>query len=86
MKVYDGPSVNDRLLLSASGASIPGPVSSTTGQMLVTFTTDQTISGYKGFLATYTNGGPTGIIFYISLHFAIELFYKYNFTASIIYL
>ncbi len=61
MKVYDGPSVNDRLLLSASGFVIPGSVQSSTGQMLVTFTTDGAVSDiYSGFSAIYSNGGPPG--------------------------
>ncbi len=60
-KVYDGSSVNDMLLLNASGSRIPRPLTSSTAQMLVTFTTDGSWSGYSGFLATYTNGGSTGI-------------------------
>ena len=67
IKVYDGPSVNDKLLLINSGTSIPAPIQSSTPQMLVTFTSDISFSNYNGFLATYSNGGPPiGII--ISLH------------------
>ncbi len=58
-KVYDGPSTSDRLLLKASGSAIPPPVQSTTGQMLVTFTTDYSES-FSGFSAAYSNGGPPG--------------------------
>ena len=42
--------------------------------MLVKFTTDTSVSENKGFLATYSNGGPTGIILkFYYIRFAIKL-------------
>ncbi|XP_046459698.1 cubilin-like [Daphnia pulex] len=53
ISVYDGPTVNEKLLLSESG-SVPTPfvVNSSTNQVLVRFTSDGDIS-LSGFLAVY---------------------------------
>ncbi len=53
-KVYDGPTVNSRLLLEKSGLSTtPFTVNSSSNEMLVRFTTDEAIT-LSGFLALYS--------------------------------
>ena len=53
-KVYDGPTVNSRLLLEKSGLSTtPFTVNSSSNEMLVRFTSDETIT-LSGFLAVYS--------------------------------
>ena len=53
-KVYDGPTVNSRLLLEKSGLSTtPFTVNSSSNEMLVRFTSDETIT-LPGFLALYS--------------------------------
>nr|CAH0109675.1 unnamed protein product [Daphnia galeata] len=54
VSVYDGPTVNSRLLLEKSGLSMtPFTVNSCSNEMLVRFTTDETIT-LPGFLALYS--------------------------------
>nr|CAH0109679.1 unnamed protein product [Daphnia galeata] len=54
VSVYDGPTVNSRLLLEKSGLSTtPFTVNSSSNEMLVRFTTDETIT-LSGFLAVYS--------------------------------
>jgi len=51
--------------LSASGFSYPEAILSSTAQMLVTFTTDESNPvKYRGFSAVYSNGGPAAIDIY----------------------
>jgi len=52
VNVYDGNSASAPLLLSASGSSMPSPVSST-GSMFVSFTSDSSVET-TGFIATYS--------------------------------
>ncbi len=63
VKVYDGSTTEDALLGSFDGDNLPEPVTSSTNQMLVTFTTDNS-SEAPGWLCTYTTQSPvwcTGI-------------------------
>nr|CAH0107914.1 unnamed protein product [Daphnia galeata] len=54
VSVYDGPTVNSRLLLEKSGLSTtPFTVNSSSNEMLVRFTSDETIT-LSGFLAVYS--------------------------------
>lgn len=61
VRVYDGATVNDPLLLSATGTSTPNDVTATSGSMLVYFETDGLTTG-QGWEADYTcqsGGGCT---------------------------
>ncbi|EFX72252.1 hypothetical protein DAPPUDRAFT_59268, partial [Daphnia pulex] len=55
ISVYDGPTVNEKLLMTESG-SVPTPfvVNSSTNQVLVRFTSDGDTS-LSGFLAVYSS-------------------------------
>ena len=55
MKIYDGGSSKDILLISITGNSIPSPVTSLGNQMFITFTTDGNGVG-KGFTTKITFG------------------------------
>ena len=50
MKIYDGGSDKDDLLISKTGNSVPTPVTSLRNQMFITFTTNGNGVG-KGFTA-----------------------------------
>ena len=52
-KIYDGPTNSSFLLSSISGSSIPLPVISTSYQVLVTFTSDYSVTS-SGFNATFS--------------------------------
>ena len=57
--IYDGETVNDPVLLNTSGNTLPSPVTSSTGKMLVVFTSDASVNA-GGFDANYTiSGGNT---------------------------
>ena len=55
MKIYDGGSHKDELLIAVTGNSVPSPVTSLGNQMFITFTTDGNAVG-KGFTAKITFG------------------------------
>ena len=55
MKIYDGGSHKDELLIAVNGNSVPSPVTSLGNQMFITFTTDGNAVG-KGFTANITFG------------------------------
>jgi Zn-dependent metalloprotease len=56
--VYDGLTTSDPVLLNWSGTSVPTSVTSSGGQMLVTFVSDHSVK-YQGFTANYnTTGAP----------------------------
>ncbi|MBI2969081.1 MAG: Ig-like domain-containing protein [Bacteroidetes bacterium] len=54
ISVYDGNTVNAPLLAYFSGSVIPAPVTSSTGQMLVHFTSDYSVN-MSGWSADYTS-------------------------------
>lgn len=60
VKIYDGNSTSDPLLGEYCGSSIPPAITSSGGQMLVSFISDYDITA-AGFSASYTSGG-TGIM------------------------
>ncbi|MBX2928843.1 MAG: hypothetical protein KF852_13490 [Saprospiraceae bacterium] len=53
VRVYDGPNTSAPLLGTFSGAVIPGPITSSSGSLFVTFITDVSING-PGWSANYT--------------------------------
>ena len=53
VRVYDGPTTSSPLLGSFTGTSLPRDLTSTGGNMLITFTTNETIVTF-GWSATYT--------------------------------
>ncbi|XP_033761795.1 cubilin-like [Pecten maximus] len=57
VKIFDGPSINNTMLMSHCGSSLPSPPSyrSSGNQMLVRMRTDSSVSR-KGFNATYVTG------------------------------
>ena len=55
MKIYDGGSDKDKLLIFVTGNSVPSPVTSLGNQMFIMFTTDSNGVG-KGFTAKITFG------------------------------
>ncbi|XP_021357124.1 cubilin-like [Mizuhopecten yessoensis] len=57
VKVFDGPTMNNTLLMTHCGSSLPSPPSyrSSANQMLVRMRTDSSVSR-KGFNATYVTG------------------------------
>ena len=55
MKIYDGGSHKDELLITVNGNSIPSPVTSLGNQMFITFTIGGNAVG-KGFTANITFG------------------------------
>ena len=58
MKIYDGGSEKDELIISLTGNSVPSPVTSFLNQMFIIFTTDGNGVG-KGFTAKITFGSRT---------------------------
>lgn len=54
--VYDGLSTSSPVLLNWSGTSAPAPVTSSGGQMLVTFVSDYSVK-FQGFNASYNSSG-----------------------------
>jgi Zn-dependent metalloprotease len=54
--VYDGLTTSDPVLLNWSGTSAPSPVTSSGGQILVTFVSDYSVK-FQGFNASYTTTG-----------------------------
>jgi phosphotriesterase-related protein len=57
VKVYDGATTSAPLLGQFSGTSLPAPVSSTGGSMLIVFTTDYDVVA-AGWSASYTGNNP----------------------------
>jgi phosphotriesterase-related protein len=57
VKVYDGTTTSSPLLGQFSGTSLPAPVSSSGGSMLIVFTTDGGVVA-SGWSATYTGNVP----------------------------
>jgi len=55
LKIYDGSSSSGTQLGSFSGASMPGPVTATSGSMFVVFTADDSVEA-SGFDASYMSG------------------------------
>ncbi|XP_069122184.1 cubilin-like [Argopecten irradians] len=57
VKIFDGPTLNNTMLMSHCGNSLPSPPSYTSSgnQMLVRMRTDSSVS-HKGFNATYVTG------------------------------
>ena len=55
MKIYDGGSDKDELIISETGNSAPSPVTSLANQIFIFFTTDGNGVG-KGFIAKITFG------------------------------
>jgi Zn-dependent metalloprotease len=56
-RVYNGTNSSGTLLLSATGTTLPGSVTATSGKMYITFTTDGSVT-YSGFQATWTSVVP----------------------------
>ena len=52
VRVFDGPSTSSPALLVTTGSQLPGDVTSSTNQMLVTFSSDHT-NNFSGFQATF---------------------------------
>ena len=55
MKIYDGGSEKDELIISLTGSYVPSPVTSFLSQMFIIFTTNGNGIG-KGFTAKITFG------------------------------
>ncbi len=58
LRIYDGGSTSDGILGSYSGTSVPAEVTSSSNQMLITFTTNGS-GASKGWYAEYTSTSPT---------------------------
>jgi hypothetical protein len=83
--VYDGATTSDPILGSFSGSSLPAPVTSTGGAMLVHFTSDSIINA-AGWDASYTittniveEGGPVVISIYPNPNQGV---FTYSFKSS----
>ena len=57
-KVYNGINTSGPLLLSASGSSIPSPVTANSGSMYITFTSDGSVV-YSGWEAAWSSTVPS---------------------------
>jgi PKD repeat protein len=55
MSIYDGQTTNDPLVLSASGAIIPAPVTCSSGFMLIVWSSDQFSAASTGWSASWTS-------------------------------
>jgi len=55
VRVYDGPTTGHTLLAEFTGTSVPGPITSSQGSMLVHFTSDHS-TVRSGWSAEYTSG------------------------------
>lgn len=55
VRIYDGPSISDPLLATLTGTSLPDPITSSGGSMLVHFTSDYSVTR-SGWSAEYTSG------------------------------
>ena len=58
VKIYDGSSTSSPLIATLSGNSNPGMIIANSGQMLITFNTNSTITK-SGWKATWTNQAPS---------------------------
>ena len=58
IRVYDGIDATGTLLLTATGSTIPGPVTASSGSMFITFTSDGSVV-YSGFDASWNSTVPT---------------------------
>ena len=67
MKLYDGGSDKDDLLISETGNSAPSPVTSLGNQMFIMFTTNGNEGG-KGFTAKITFGNIIITQNYLPIH------------------
>ena len=54
VRVYDGPTTDDELLGEFTGTSMPGPITSSGGSMLIQFTSNSSVNA-SGWAATYTS-------------------------------
>ena len=61
VRVYDGATTSSPLMGTYSGSSLPPVLTSTGGSMLITFTTDGSVTA-AGWSATYTSGAAGGCI------------------------
>ena len=59
VKVFAGSTTSSPLLGSFSGTSTPAAVTSSTGTMLVTFSSDSSV-GATGFIASYSSSSSSG--------------------------
>ncbi|MBI4647063.1 MAG: DUF1573 domain-containing protein, partial [Bacteroidia bacterium] len=59
LSIYDGTNQSGTLLLDATGSSIPGPVTATSGNMFIMFTSDGSVT-YPGFAASWSSIVPPG--------------------------
>jgi len=81
VKVYDGSTTSSNLLLSHSGQQIPSPVVSTSGVLLVVFTTDA-VNTLPGFHASYIAKAPGGIDCDYTLSSTSGTFNSLNYPAN----
>ncbi len=58
VRIYDGPDVDSPLLGEFSGSDIPGTLTSTGNQVLITFTTNETVT-YNGWFLSFESDQPT---------------------------
>lgn len=58
IRVYDGVDATGTLLLTATGSTIPGPVTASSGTMFITFISDGSVI-YSGFDASWNSTVPT---------------------------
>ena len=79
LKLYDGGSDKDLLLISETGNSEPFQVTSSRNQIFIMFTSDSDGVG-KGFTANITFGNKYNhcIMIYIVYYLAIKHFFQYE--------